>query len=138
MFTTGTSYIARVTHMHCKFATHRAIIRYVHCSINVLSQVVLAQCFTRIHVPSTSHTLISHSLSFPFLSPMHYVPHRKPSRDQSPNNPLYHYDCPRPVAYDVPRASIRSRGGSFQSSNDTLHTAISNEVKNPMYITKQG
>lgn len=61
-----------------------------------------------------------------------------PSGNQSPNNPLFHYDCPRPVAYDVPRASVRSRGGSFQSSNDTLHTAISNEVKNPMYITKQG
>ena len=64
--------------------------------------------------------------------------HRTPSRNQSPNNPLFHYDCPRPVAYDVPRASVRSRGGSFQSSNDTLHTAIGNEVKNPMYITKQG
>lgn len=144
MFTTGTG-----------LQVHTIIYSYIHCKIcnnippfyNAMYDILASSnchelCQHNVPPgymcqPHPTHS--SHTLS-PFLSLLCTITsqNRTPSGNQSPNNPLFHYDCPRPVAYDVPRASVRSRGGSFQSSNDTLHTAISNEVKNPMYITKQG
>lgn len=52
----------------------------------------------------------------------------------TPSSVSFHYDNPRPLFYDVPRSSIRSRHGSGGS----LSTIGSNvEVKNPAYQTKK-
>ena len=117
MFTTGTSLSVATLY----------IPMYVVAALSCVS--------TMLHPDTCANTSPTH-LSLPLT--LSLPPCRTPSRNQSPNNPCFLYDSPRPVAYDVPRASIRSRGGSFASSNDTLHTAVNNEVKNPMYITKQG
>lgn len=45
------------------------------------------------------------------------------------------YDNPRPLCYDVPRASIKSRPGSEGGSSDLLTGTF--EIKNPLYSLKR-